>query len=257
MVQACVFFTFYHNDENEKCRVIKLNASHQFFLQILMTQKNSHVPLGSEKVISYRETKKPLESSDDATSSATSSRPTRPKYIQSAHDVLQVHPNTRVLCNAGNPSFSFVLAHFSPELCQIAETKVINMSISYPIGDHNYYRFCYEHETRYWELDFLTTFATLQAVNSERSDTYLVDNLVQNYNCNTVLDQDYIPEPIDSMKTKFVTVMYRSSHFATALLDIQEHKIYIYDGLFETGNEKIAMWRFHVAGLLSARGSTR
>jgi len=132
----------YSKPVNERSKIRTIEALDKFVndpvlsekLKILMndidsaSQKNSHVPLGSEKVISYRETKKPLESSDDATSSTTSSHPMRPKFIQSAHAVLQVHPNTRVLCNAGNPSFSFVLAHFSPELCQIAETKVINRS---------------------------------------------------------------------------------------------------------------------------------
>ena len=111
----------------------------------------------------------------------------------------------------------------------------------------DYYNYCFTNETRHWELDFISLFATLQILGtSENFDTLFLDDALCNYNCNARLSPDYVVQPMKDCIVKVATVAYRDSHFAVLVLHLHDKSVSIYDGLALDDSEADGIWQGHI-----------
>ena len=174
-------------------------------------------------------------------------------YVRNALDVVMHDPRMREIRDT-NLSFGFVLARLSEILVKKAKSSIIDMSIHLNIGDQAYYTYCFENSKRWWDFDFLTCFATLQALACQNSEIAFLDNVKVNYSTKAInrLALNYIPDPLHCDPSSVVTVAYRGGHYATLVLNrhTPTPMVTVYDGLMRTQKDAWKQWKYHIKYLV-------
>ena len=159
--------------------------------------------------------------------------------------VLEHDPNSRKLINC-EKTFDFVYASFNDEFQTLYKDKLFDSSINYCIGNPAYYKYCYTNDKRFWELDFLLLFGTLQAMSSSRNDILFIHNNEANRNEDHQVVSSSHQVDIRN-KDIYVSVVYKSSHYGVIVYKSKQKEVFIYDGLLSadvpsTNN----MWSNHI-----------
>ena len=180
--------------------------------------------------------------------------PTRIKRVheRNALDVVVHDPRTRQLQNGTQPSFGFVLASLTDSLLSKSDHCIIDRPVQYNIGDSQYYDFCWEDGTRFWEIDFLSAFASLQALSTKDPSLAFLDNIPMNHTRNKAFrfSQGYVPKPFKANPSRVVMVAYKSDHYATLVLDVSTQIVTVYDGLLRKKNQAWLQWKDHCKYLI-------
>ena len=110
-------------------------------------------------------------------------------------EALQKYPEIHLIKRSTNLFGKFVIGHFNEkyhnELCK----KVITPQKEIYVGDFKYYDLLWQQRELWWDhLDFIGPFCLLNSLDSTRTDTIIVDGLIQNINRNQKISINYSPE---------------------------------------------------------------
>ena len=174
----------------------------------------------------------------------------RPYIHDSIQFVLSNDPNNRQL-EESTKSYGFVYAELKNKSSCPFKERIVDPICKYSIGSFDYYKYCHEHPSRYWETDLITLFGTLQAASSSDKSIMFVDSNMVNLN-----PLYTIPKSINNKKygdkNIFVSVLYKSTHYCVVLYDRRKKRISIFDGLFSVTRDPYAkqIWHQHILYLL-------
>ena len=149
--------------------------------------------------------------------------------------VMITDPNQRQLQNS-NQSFEFVYGHVDLDITNPFDTLVIDPTTKYSFGSSEYYKYCIDHPTRFWEHDLLILFGTLQTLECNDKSIMLVDNNRANGDSSYVHQKGNF-QPIHESKNKFVSILYKDTHYSIVVYNRTLKNMSIYDGLCSRNNE--------------------
>lgn len=121
----------------------------------------------------------------------------------------------------------------------------LNGNFLLSVGEKSYYDLLCNNPTRWWESDFIGSFAALLAHDCHNSSVQVV-------HCNYP-HASLLPEEVVILKkdvTKLVTVAYARSHFSVLEFDLKAKEIYVFDGL----GYDLRTWLAHASNVLKRCG---